>query len=1239
MIGASFTPALSTQAAITDGLVAHYDFESNNAGNDASGNRNHLTLRGSAESTNGIKGKGLALDGFSTLEPDDSGSTSTSSDFTWSIWFQTESEEAGALISNSGEGWQPGAKALFKGEGDFLGFDLGWVGAAEYEGSIQDGEWHHAVIVGSFPDDDPIGLFELYVDGNWVSEVEGETEEVADPEERWFRVGGGSPGGFDLEEDGEEFPEPNTFFGSIDEVRIYDRALEADEVTELLIDGLGELPAPSITNQPTSTQGILGRSLTLSAKASGLLLEYQWQKDGSDIDGATGPSLVINEVSAETAGDYKILISNQTASVSSAGATVTVVESWDPTIALAGYWDFESSANPGKDASGNGVDLENIGVFAAEGAKGKAIETGSDAFLRDSDDKLQLDTHGDFTWTAMIRGEGQGNILSKSDENWAPGNKGLFVRDTELGFDVGWIGAGGGGPDLTDNEWHHIAVTSQTVDGETTQNFYVDGNVVGSSSLPVLDQPDAGLFAIGYGSDDFPEIGDLGDQDTNSYVGLIDEVRVYRSALIQDDVVALMLDAGGSVTPPSITDHPTDTSVTRGRTARIRVTTAGTAPTYQWQKNGVDIPGATDATLKITNASDEDAGAYQVVVGSNFSDARLTSNAATLTVQAAPVFAGGELGHVASFLESYWTFDEAPNDIVKDQSPNAPQHDGELRGGAAITSGNQGFGGSGEALDTSAEENAHMLALQPELYNFNESFTWSIMVKIFEPAAEGEEAGAGIFARAPAETGHNHGSKVLYLNGDTLGFDTGWVGAVNSDEPNLSLDSWHHVAMVNDADEGVISVYLDGEPIVHNESGDPVEGLEFEVAEFPEDEEFEGGVVNTGFRVGDGAIGFFADPFPGIMDNAAVWSTALSPEDIALLAGGASPLPDIVPLANVAPFLESYWDFDTVDGEIVPDRSPNLPNHDGVLTGGAVITSGNQGFGNGGEALDTSAEENAHMAAMSPESYDFNSSFTWSAMVKIFEPAAEGEEAGAGILARAPAESGHNHGSKVLYLNGATLGFDTGWVGAVNSDEPELDLDTWHHVAMINDSEEGVISIYLDGYPIIHNESGEPVEGLEFDLAEFPEDEEFEGGFVNTGFRVGDGAIGFFADPFPGIIDNVGIWSTVLSGEDIALLASGASPLPDGMTAPATEPEPAPPTLPETPVIPLPPITLPPIPGQPVAPSLSFSVDGASLTIEFTGSLLSSETVNGTYSAVEGVQSPLVIDLGSTSGSRFYQVR
>ena len=636
-------------------------------------------------------------------------------------------------------------------------------------------------------------------------------------------------------------------------------------------------------------------------------------------------------------------------------------------MGLAGYWDFETASEPGKDASGNDVNLENFGVFAADGSKGRGIETGFDAYLRDSDDKLNLNTHGNFTWTAMIQSEDQGNILSTSDESWGPGNKGLFVREGSLGFDTGWIGDAGGGPELTDGEWHHIAIVNQASDDGSSQTFYVDGNVVASADLPFAEQPDSGLFSIGYGSDDFPELDDLGGQDTPNYVGFIDEVRVYRNSLIQDDVVTLMLDAGGNTTPPSIAEHPSDTSVTQGRTARLQVTAKGTAPTYQWQKNGENIEGAVEAELRIRNASDADGGEYRVIVGSNFSNTTETSNSAVLTIEEAPVFAGGELSNVAPFLESFWDFDSASDDTVRDLSPNAPQHDGVLMGGAAITSGNQGFGGSGEALDTSLEANAHMAAMNAEDYDFNSSFTWSAMVKIFEPAAEGEEAGAGIFGRAPAESGHNPGSKVLYLNGDTLGFDTGWVGAVNSEEPNLDLDTWHHVAMTHDADEGLISIYLDGEAIISNETDEPVEGFEFGVAEFPEDEEFEGGVVNTGFRVGDGAIDFFADPFPGILDNAAVWSVALSTEEIQLLAGGASPLPDLAPpttpLPPVGPlppipgggtlslsasrngsqltieFTGTLVSSDSIDGNFTP-----VANAESPLTIDLITSAGNQFF-------------------------------------------------------------------------------------------------------------------------------------------------------------------------------------------------------------------------------------------------------------------------------------------------------
>ena len=91
------------------------------------------------------------------------------------------------------------------------------------------------------------------------------------------------------------------------------------------------------------------------------------------------------------------------------------------------------------------------------------------------------------------------------------------------------------------------------------------------------------------------------------------------------------------------------------------------------------------------------------------------------------------------------------------------------------------------------------------------------------------------------------------------------------------------------------------------------------------------------------------------------------------------------------------------------------------------------------------------------------------------------------------------------FFNGMRLGFDTGWVGGLIA-ETEGELDTWMQITMSYDSEEQVIAMYLNDEVVI-SEEGEEVIGFELEVnAKFPEDEEFEGGFVNTGFRVGSGA-------------------------------------------------------------------------------------------------------------------------------------
>jgi Ig-like domain-containing protein len=88
---------------------------------------------------------------------------------------------------------------------------------------------------------------------------------------------------------------------------------------------------------------------------------------------------------------------------------------------------------------------------------------------------------------------------------------------------------------------------------------------------------------------------------------------------------------------PSITTQPASQTVTAGQTATFSVTATGTAPLgYQWQKNGAAISGATSSSYTTPAETTSDNGAQFTVVVSN-SAGTVTSNAATLTVNPAPV--------------------------------------------------------------------------------------------------------------------------------------------------------------------------------------------------------------------------------------------------------------------------------------------------------------------------------------------------------------------------------------------------------------------------------------------------------------------------------------------------------------------------------------------------------------------------------------------------------------------------
>jgi glucose/arabinose dehydrogenase len=87
---------------------------------------------------------------------------------------------------------------------------------------------------------------------------------------------------------------------------------------------------------------------------------------------------------------------------------------------------------------------------------------------------------------------------------------------------------------------------------------------------------------------------------------------------------------------PSITTQPSNQTVTEGQSATFSVTASGTAPlSYQWQRNGANIAGATSSSYTLQSATLADNGARFRVVVTN-SSGSVMSDEATLTVNQLP---------------------------------------------------------------------------------------------------------------------------------------------------------------------------------------------------------------------------------------------------------------------------------------------------------------------------------------------------------------------------------------------------------------------------------------------------------------------------------------------------------------------------------------------------------------------------------------------------------------------------
>ncbi|MDB6169166.1 MAG: hypothetical protein JWM88_2030 [Verrucomicrobia bacterium] len=115
-----------------------------------------------------------------------------------------------------------------------------------------------------------------------------------------------------------------------------------------------------------------------------------------------------------------------------------------------------------------------------------------------------------------------------------------------------------------------------------------------------------------------------------------------------DQYRCLVSNTGGSTTtnaatltvnqPPTVTTQPVNATASVGQTVSFTVVAAGTAPlSYQWQKYSTPIPGATSATLTLSNVQTSDIGSYGAMVTnlagftySNFASLAVAATAPTI---------------------------------------------------------------------------------------------------------------------------------------------------------------------------------------------------------------------------------------------------------------------------------------------------------------------------------------------------------------------------------------------------------------------------------------------------------------------------------------------------------------------------------------------------------------------------------------------------------------------------------
>lgn len=586
------------------------------------------------------------------------------------------------------------------------------------------------------------------------------------------------------------------FEGLLEEVSLYNRALTAQEIQSVYAAGsAGKCftpTAPSIITQPQSQMIDAGSSVSFNVTATGSYpLHFQWQLGGVSLVSATNSTLILTNVQPVNAGAYAVVIVNDAGFAVSSNALLEV-KTYPPYI-----WTGPQSQS----------------VAAGSPASFAVYATGSFPLYyqwKFNDSLLLNETNATLKLaSAQPANEGEYSVTVKNPYgSVTTTNVTLTVRTdppviitqpqnitVNAGDNVSWSVVAAGSTPLT-YKWRFNGID---LAGEIKSTLTING----------VERSNAGSYDVIVG---------------NAY------------GSVTSSVVSLTVHQA-----PVITSQPQDKNVGAGTNVVFSVGVLGDAPlAYQWYFNGSPLNTATNDTLSLASAAQNQSGFYSVTVRNSYGTA--TSRNAALNVI-------GDCLNVPSGLVGWWTGEGNTEDtvsgswgILKNGATYAP---GKVGQAFSLTNGSYVEIPNSPALNYSG---AKAMTAELWVYRTGLGSTMHILAK---------RIGTG---------------DIDYQ----LSFDDNWGLTFASGSPQslvlaishtpLPLNTWIHLAGTSDG--SYLKLYINGQ-LAATATG----------AMGPEN--------NEPLRIG--AIDYPQYSFEGLIDEVSLYNRALSPAEIqAIYAAGSA---------------------------------------------------------------------------------------------------------------------------------------------------------------------------------------------------------------------------------------------------------------------------------------------------------------------------------------------------------------